>query len=36
MRGYHHNQGEWINRLVEEYKKIEGEDLGEKKIWIKE
>ncbi|MGA2069708.1 MAG: type ISP restriction/modification enzyme [Sedimentisphaerales bacterium] len=29
------NRGEWITKLVEEYKKIDGKDLGEKKIWIK-
>jgi type I restriction-modification system DNA methylase subunit len=29
------NRGEWITKLVEEYKKIDGKDLEEKKIWIK-
>ncbi|HUT17463.1 MAG TPA: N-6 DNA methylase, partial [Acidobacteriota bacterium] len=29
------NQGEWINRLIGSYREVDGEPLGEKKVWVK-
>jgi len=29
------NQGEWINNLINVYRKVDGKPLGEKKVWIK-
>jgi len=29
------NQGEWINNLLVPYRKVDGQPLGEKKVWVK-
>ena len=29
------NQGKWINNLIEDYRKVDGKPLGEKKVWLK-
>jgi predicted helicase len=29
------NKGPWITRLIQDYRKVDGKPLGEKKVWIK-